>query len=180
MANEKNLIPIQEVNSRRSREEHSQDSRKGGQKSGEARRQKKNMKSTMKMILSLDMPECEGKEELKKIGIDDEDLTLQTGILVNQAKKALAGNLDSAKFVRDTAGEYIGAEEEKEEQNHYKVLIPAKDMPPAFVNVYRDIQNREHREYWLEGRKSKCKIFFCLRRGYRIIRKQSENVCNRN
>ena len=38
MANEQNLMPIEQVNSRRTREEHSEDSKKGGQKSGEVRR----------------------------------------------------------------------------------------------------------------------------------------------
>lgn len=37
----KNLMPIEEVNSRRSREEHSEDSRKGGIASGKARSFKK-------------------------------------------------------------------------------------------------------------------------------------------
>lgn len=157
MANEKNLIPF---TSNQNREEAKKNGSKGGKRSGEVRRQKKAMKETMKMLLSLDMPECEGKEELKQLGLEDEDLTLQTGILINQVKKALAGNLDSAKFVRDTSGEYIGAEEEKEELEHYKVSIPAKDLPPAFIGVYRDILNREHLEYWLEGGRGSIKSTF--------------------
>lgn len=156
MANEQNLIPF----NKRTESEQREYAKKGGQKSGEVRRQRKAMKETMKMLLSLDMPECEGKEELKQLGLEEEDLTLQTGILINQVKKALSGNLDSAKFVRDTSGEYIGAEEEKEEVEHYKVSIPAKDMPPAFINVYRDILNRQHREYWLEGGRGSIKSTF--------------------
>lgn len=157
MTNEKNLIPF---TSNQSREEAKKNGQKGGQKSGETRRKNKAMKETMKMLLSLDMPECEGKEELKQLGLEDEDLTLQTGILINQVKKALAGNLDSAKFVRDTSGEYIGAEEEKEEPEHYKVSIPAKDIPPAFINIYRDILNRGHLEYWLLGGRGSIKSTF--------------------
>lgn len=160
MANEQNLISIEQVNSRRTREEHSEDSRKGGKKSGEVRRKNKTMKETMKKLLTLDMPDCDGKEELKQLGLEDEELTLQTGILINQVKKALAGNLDSAKFVRDTSGEYVGAEEEKEELEHYKVSIPAKDIPPAFIDVYRDILNRGHSEYWLEGGRGSIKSTF--------------------
>ena len=44
MANEQNLMPIAEVNSRRSREKHSEDSRKGGVRSGEVRRENKLIK----------------------------------------------------------------------------------------------------------------------------------------
>lgn len=156
MANEQNLIP----GNRRSQSEARENGRKGGQKSGEVRRQRKAMKDTMKMLLNLDLPESEGKEKLKEIGIDGEDLNIQTAILTNQIQRALKGDLDSAKFCRDTAGEYIGAEEEKEEIEHYKVSIPAKDIPPAFINVYRSILNREYREYWLEGGRGSIKSTF--------------------
>ena len=156
MANEQNLIPL----NKRTKSEQREYAKKGGQKSGEVRRQKKAMKDTVKMLLNLNLPESEGKEKLKELGIEDEDLTIQTAILTNQVKKALKGNLDSAKFVRDTAGEYIGAEEEKEETEHYKVTIPAKDIPPAFINIYRDILNREHLEYWLLGGRGSIKSTF--------------------
>ena len=156
MPNEQNLIPF----NKRTESEQREQARKGGKKSGEVRRQKKAMKETMKMLLSLEMPESDGKEKLRELGIDDEDLTIQTQIAIQQVDKAMAGNLDSAKFVRDTSGEYIGAEEEKEELEHYKVSIPAKDMPPAFINVYRSILNREYLEYWLEGGRGSIKSTF--------------------
>ena len=41
MPNEQNLMPIGQLNSRRTREQHSKDSQKGGQKSGEVRRRLK-------------------------------------------------------------------------------------------------------------------------------------------
>ena len=161
MANEQNLIPIEQVNSRRSREKHSNDSAKGGKKSGEVRRQRKAMKDTMKMLLNLDLPESDGKEKLKEMGIEEENLNIQTAILTNQVQRALKGDLDSAKFCRDTSGEYIGAEEEKEEkQNKAIVCIPAKNMAKSFVDVYRSILNREYREYWLEGGRGSTKSSF--------------------
>lgn len=156
MPNEQNLIPF----NKRTESEQREQARKGGQKSGEVRRQKKAMKETMKMLLSLEMPESEGKEKLRELGIEDKDLTVQTQIAIQQVNKAINGNLDSAKFVRDTSGEYIGAEEEKEELEHYKVSIPAKDMPPAFISVYRSILNRKYLEYWLEGGRGSIKSTF--------------------
>ena len=158
MANEQNLIPYRF--DKRSANEARENGKKGGKKSGEVRRQKKTMKETMKALLSLELPESEGKENLKQLGFEQEDLNIQTGILMNQVSRALKGDLDSAKFVRDTSGEYIGAEEEKEEPEHYKVSIPAKDIPPAFIDVYRDILNREHLEYWLEGGRGSIKSTF--------------------
>lgn len=157
MANEQNLIPF---TSEQNREEAKKNGTKGGKKSGEVRRKKKAMKETMKMLLSLEIPESDAKENLKRLGIDDEDLTAQTLILTEQMKKAIGGNLDSAKFVRDTAGEYIGAEEEKEETQHYSVYIPAKDMPPAFINVYRDVINHVYEEYMLRGGRGSLKSSF--------------------
>lgn len=156
MANEQNLIPI----NKRTKSEQREYQKKGGQKSGEIRRQRKAMKDTMKMLLNLELPESEGKEKLIEMGIQGDDLNVQTAILTNQVQKALKGDLDSAKFCRDTSGEYIGAEEEKEEINQYKVCIPAKDMPPAFINIYRSIRNREYLEYWLEGGRGSIKSTF--------------------
>jgi len=108
MANEKNLIPW----NKRTESEQREYAKKGGQKSGEVRRQKKAMKDTMKMLLSLDIPECDGKEKLRQMGVEDEDLNIQTGILTQQVMKALNGNLDSAKFVKDVLGESNGNKEE--------------------------------------------------------------------
>lgn len=156
MANEQNLIPFD----KRTESEQREYAKKGGQKSGEVRRQRKAMKETMKMLLNLELPESEGKEKLKEMGIEDNDLNMQTAILTNQVQRALKGDLDSAKFCRDTSGEYIGAEEEKEENERYKVCIPAKDMPPAFINIYRSIRNREYSEYWLEGGRGSIKSTF--------------------
>ena len=156
MANEQNLIPINQ----RSKSEQREYQKKGGQKSGEVRRQKKKMKEMMNTILSLDIPDNEVKETFKKAGLEDEDLNRQTAIVYKQVENALKGNLDSAKFCRDTSGEYIGAEEEKEETEKYKVSIPTKDMPPAFINIYRSIRNREYLEYWLEGGRGSIKSTF--------------------
>lgn len=122
MPNEQNLMPIGQLNSRRTREEHSRDSQKGGKKSGEVRRQKKAMKETMKMLLSLEMPESKGKEKLRELGIDDEDLNVQTAILMQQIQKAMRGNLDSAKFVRDVSDE-IGAIKDDTDKQDRVVIV---------------------------------------------------------
>ena len=49
--NEKNLMPISEVNSRRSREEHSEHSRRGGIASGQSRREKKTIRNILSDLL---------------------------------------------------------------------------------------------------------------------------------
>lgn len=104
MANEQNLIPF----NKRSEEEHREYSSRGGKKSGEARRQKKKMKETINMLLALEMPDSEAKEQLRSLGIEDEDLNVQTQILMQQILKAMKGNLASTEFVRSVSDE-VGA-----------------------------------------------------------------------
>ncbi len=104
MANEQNLIPF----NKRSEEEHREYSSRGGKKSGEVRRQKKKMKETINMLLALEMPDSEAKEQLRGLGIEDEDLNVQTQILMQQILKAMKGNLASAEFVRSVSDE-VGA-----------------------------------------------------------------------
>ena len=99
MANEQNLIPW----NKRTESEQREYARQGGKKSGEVRRKKKAMKDMMQLILSLELPECKGKKELRNAGIDEEDMNIQTAILMAQIQKAMKGNLESAKFVRDVS-----------------------------------------------------------------------------
>ena len=112
MANEQNLIPW----NKRTESEQREYAKQGGKKSGEVRRQRKAMKDMMQLILSLELPDCKGKDELKEAGIDEEDLNIQTAILMQQVQKALKGSLDSAKFVRDIS-ESIDKQAEKASQS---------------------------------------------------------------
>ena len=47
-------------------------------------------------------------------------MTVQTGILMNQVNRALKGDLDSAKFVRDTSGEFIWSRGNRKENKKEK------------------------------------------------------------
>ena len=62
MANEKNLMPIQEVNSNRTREQHSADSRKAGIASGKARREKAALKKATEWLMTVDLSEIKTKD----------------------------------------------------------------------------------------------------------------------
>lgn len=93
MANEQNLISIEQVNSRRSREEHSEDSRKGGVKSGEVRRQRKAMKEQMEMLLTLPFNLKDNKgndlaEMLSELGIEKENIDNQMAMIISLWKTA--------------------------------------------------------------------------------------------
>ena len=77
MANEENLIPMDE----RTENEQREIARKGGKKSGEARRRKKDMKAKMKLLLSL-QPTASQTELLKALGIPEEDADNEMLLLV--------------------------------------------------------------------------------------------------
>ena len=101
MANEKNLIPIEQVNSRRSREEHSEDSRKGGQKSGEVRRQRKAMKKQMEMLLALPFKQEKQLKFMKDLGIEENQIDNQMALVVAMYGKALKGDVQAFNIIRE-------------------------------------------------------------------------------
>ena len=48
----------------------------------------------------------------------------------------------------------------KKETEKPLIFIPAKDMGKAFVDLYRDIKERKHDDYWLEGGRGSIKSSF--------------------
>ena len=92
MANN-NLMPIEEVNSNRTREQHSEDSRKGGIASGKARREKATMLSTLKKLL----------DEEAKNGMTYRDMAT-LGLI----KGAIKGNALNYKTMIEVLGETKG------------------------------------------------------------------------
>lgn len=94
-------MPIQEVNSNRTREQHSKDSRKGGIKSGEARRNKKTIREYAQLV--MDLPVVGGKRNmLMNLGIKEEDLNSQwTLVMVGLSKKAMQGDTKATKLLME-------------------------------------------------------------------------------
>ena len=112
MANEQNLMPIELVNARRTREERRESASKAGKASGEAKRQRKAMQETMKMILNLDLPECETKDLYRNMGasfgLDMSDTTDEEAVdKVVDAVRELSINLGIPQTLRE-----IGVPEE--------------------------------------------------------------------
>lgn len=81
--------------------------RKGGIASGEARRRKKAMRDTAKMLLDMQVPKAakELKQKLAVMGVSEEDFTYQTAMMVGVINQAMKGNTKAAAFLRDTVGE---------------------------------------------------------------------------
>lgn len=110
MANEKNLMPIEEVNSRRTREEHSEDSRKAGIASGKARRRKKSLKQKMQLLLSLPAADND-QTELAAMGIYPEDMDNEMVLVKALFIAAAAGDTRAFDRIQDVLGRSVAREE---------------------------------------------------------------------
>lgn len=83
-------------------EERSENGRKGGVASGEAKRRKKTIRSVMQAMLDCQIPEAEQTEALKALGFEG---TFRDGMTLAMLQKALRGDVEAGRFVRDTVGE---------------------------------------------------------------------------
>ena len=105
MPNEKNLMPIQEVNSNRTREQHSEDSRKGGVASGISRRRKRSLKEAADLFLSLPVTDTRTFNKMVKVGLNADEIDYQMAVIVGLTLQAAKGDAKAAKAVFDLLGE---------------------------------------------------------------------------
>ena len=101
MANEQNLIQ----NSERTPSELREMTRKGGLKSGEARRMKRTLREQMEMLMSLPVKDESTKEFIESLGIDADKIDNATAITLSMYQEALKGNTKAFELIRDTLGE---------------------------------------------------------------------------
>ena len=133
-----NLIPFSE----RTEEEQREIARQGGKASGEARRQKATMLSVLEKVLD---------EQDKESGLTHRELA--TLGLVKGAEQGIAKNYEILQNL-------IERKEKKDEENDIYVVIPAKDIASQFCDVNRAIDDRDYREYYLEGGRGSTKSSF--------------------
>lgn len=106
-------MPIELVNSRRSREEHIKDSQKGGKASGESRRRKADFRKTLNLLLTAEIDNPEWKTILESLGLE---CTLESAMLMGQIKAAMDGDSRAARFVAEYAGQSGKTDADHEEQ----------------------------------------------------------------
>ena len=153
----KDLVPF----GQRTPEEHKKIAVAGGIKSGEVRRRNKTMRQAMELMLNCKIPVEQVNDTLAKLGFTEEDMNAQTAIAYTQVIKAIKGDTRSAEFCRDTVGEFIGSDYTAEvEGKEQTIVIPAKDIGSSFVDINRSIDDREYREYYLEGGRGSLKSSF--------------------
>lgn len=96
------LIPFTE----RSKDEVKELNRLGGINSGAVRRKKAAMKDYVQFILGMKRKVSEKTlEQLKEMGVTEDEVTGQTLALMKIMDKAIAGDIKAMEFLRDTAGE---------------------------------------------------------------------------
>ena len=104
MAGRKNLLKAEDLTSDELRER----AQKGGIASGKARREKKLMRETLDVLLS--MPLKNGKyadvESIRNFAaLKGKNINVQEAILIAQVQKAMKGDTKAAEYVRDTIGQ---------------------------------------------------------------------------
>ncbi len=97
MANEQNLIPFNKQTESQQRE----NARKGGQKSGEVRRQRKAMREQMEMLLTLPFKQTKQLKFIKELGISEEEIDNQMALIVAMYGKALKGDVQAFNTIRE-------------------------------------------------------------------------------
>lgn len=147
MANEQNLVRLTTEKAR-------EIGKLGGIASGKAKKEKKLFKKAVE----------------EKLG---QSLESMVDAMIKQANE---GNVKAFEVLRDTAGQNPDKIKDEVEEEKRVIYIPAKDIGKAFVDLYRDIEERKHYEYWLEGGRGSIKSSFWSELVAEIL-ENNENMC---
>ncbi len=135
--NEKNLIPF---TTEQSREEAEKNGRKGGIKSGEARRRKRSLKAAMEMVLSLPVRDIDIWNMLSAMGIDPSDMDNQTAMVCALMRKAQGGDVAAEKEIRSIIGADTDAERIKLQKKQL-ALNEKTAKPDNSVTIVNDLKD---------------------------------------
>lgn len=106
MANEKNLVPINE----RTKSEQREIASAGGKASGKARRRKKSMKQKMQLLLSLPAADND-QTELSAMGVEPEDMDNEMVLVKALFLAAAEGDTRAFDRIQDVLGKSVAREE---------------------------------------------------------------------
>lgn len=138
MANEENLIPIQD----RTKSEQREIQSKGGKNSGASRRRKRDMKAKMKLLLSLPAADND-REQFVAMGIDTDDMDNEMVLVKALFLSAAEGDVKAFDRIMDILGKSV-----QREELALKKKELAKEKSDAgtnsAVNIICDIPNEEN------------------------------------
>ena len=139
--NDGNLIPF---TSEQSREEAEKNGRKGGIKSGEARRRKSAMRTAMKQLLSLPVQDMETWNTLAAMGVDPEHMDNQTALLASVLAKGIrTGDFKTMMAVFAVAGEDNDAERLKLQKKQAAALEKKQNDNGALADILDALRKGE-------------------------------------
>lgn len=122
MANEKNLVPMDQ----RTEDEARDLGRKGGIASGASRRRKRSLKEAADLFLSLPVSDRRRWNKMSRKGIDPDDIDNQMEMIVGLQAAAAGGDAKAAKVLIDLLGENQNdAADDAEDDNFYEAVSEA-------------------------------------------------------
>ena len=99
---DRNIEGLQKANAERTSLEAREIGRKGGLASGEARRKKKLLRDVFNDLLPREVQDSDVRDALEAAGLEP---THESALALAVMLKAERGDVDAAKFIRDTRGE---------------------------------------------------------------------------
>ena len=149
MANEQNLLKGNEETQFKSGREAAEAGRKGGVASGKSKRAKKSLKELAKLI-SENPASAREKENLAKLGIEDEEATQNAAVVSAVLEAAKKGNIQAVEKWE----EFI----EATDVDYKRYELPARVLGKAFVDINRRIV--PNKSYVFEGGRGGLKSSF--------------------
>lgn len=178
---------------KRTTEELREITKRGGQRSGEARRKKANFRKTLNMLLTSKIDSPEWTPMIESLGLDS---TLESAVNAAMVKQALDGDVKAYNAIREVIGQTIKSDIDlKEQEARINKLraekekldpsenvtegtkyngIPSTLVAPAFASVIFDIENQEHMEYVFPGGRGSTKSTFVSEEVIDLIMKNDD------
>ena len=121
MSNKSNLIPQQH---KLTVEEQS----KGGKKSVKSKKEKKYIKENLEQLMLLDLKDTRLQENMRKLGIKEDDMNIQNAISVSLVQQAMYGNIKAFQVICDMLQQNPKYGEDKE---HIEGITFVFDLPTS-------------------------------------------------
>ena len=142
MANEQNLVPINE----RTKSEQREIASAGGKASGKARRRKKSMKQKMQLLLSLPAADND-QAELSAMGVDPEDMDNEMVLVKALFLAAAEGDTKAFDRIQDVLVRTVAREElALKKQDAKKRNTPSNGKLEELISGLQEEQDDLHTE----------------------------------
>lgn len=144
--------------------------KKGQAKAVETKKKRKTIRELANALLDHQTDDKEIKKTLENIGLDD---SFKSKIMYDIAQIQCDENVNAEVRLKasDRLFSYTGEldEDESKEKEDIVVTLPAKDIGKAFVDLNRDIDERRHLEYWLQGGRGSIKSSYWSEKATEIL-----------